>query len=262
MKTHYDLIGIQPAAAADEVKRAFRREIARYHPDKVQHLGTEFQEIAATRAAALTEAYRVLMDAGLRQRYDAGLVQGRAVHQQPGESTAKRATVTADGTTGTATPPSETRTSKEQADAIGFVRRVVSARLKDAVATAGGAMLTAPGFDWVFLLKGARALFRKPEPSVRVAVRIVPIVDAAAVEHVWAAAGRLAAEDETLCLMILGSGMAPARELSAAVSDLRKKTRRAVPVVIPVDVRDWEALFPPETPPTVRLMLERLRQGD
>ena len=33
-----------------------RREIARYHPDKVQHLGPEFQEIAATRAAELTEA--------------------------------------------------------------------------------------------------------------------------------------------------------------------------------------------------------------
>ena len=33
-------------APADEIKKAFRREIARYHPDKVQHLGQEFQEMA------------------------------------------------------------------------------------------------------------------------------------------------------------------------------------------------------------------------
>ena len=35
------------SAPADEIKRAFRREIAKYHPDKVQHLGREFQDIAA-----------------------------------------------------------------------------------------------------------------------------------------------------------------------------------------------------------------------
>jgi DnaJ-class molecular chaperone len=55
--TYYDLLQVGPAAPADEIKRAFRREIAKYHPDKVQHLGTEFQEIAATKAAELTQAY-------------------------------------------------------------------------------------------------------------------------------------------------------------------------------------------------------------
>ena len=35
------------AASADEIKRAFRQQIARYHPDKVQHLGKEFQALAA-----------------------------------------------------------------------------------------------------------------------------------------------------------------------------------------------------------------------
>ena len=238
MKTHYDLIGIQPAAEADEVKRAFRREIARYHPDKVQHLGAEFQEIAATRAAALTEAYRVLMDSQLRERYDAGLQQLVA----PVEPPAMR--------------------SRDNSDAVTFVRRVVSARLTDAVLSSGGTMVKAPGFDWAFVFKGARSLFRKPEPSVRVAVRIVPIVDAAALNDAWPAAVRLGAEDETLCLMLLGSGMAPARDLSLAVTELRRKTRRAAPVVIPVDVRDWEALLPTETPASVRVLLDRLRSRD
>ena len=70
MKTYYEILGVPAAATADEIKRAFRREIARYHPDKVHHLGTEFQEIAAVRAAELTEAYRVLMDESARHQYD------------------------------------------------------------------------------------------------------------------------------------------------------------------------------------------------
>ena len=243
MKTYYELIGIEPAAGADEVKRAFRREIARYHPDKVQHLGPEFQEIAATRAAALTEAYRVLMDMGLRQRYDAGLR-----HETHPSIPTPVAT--------------EPRPSRDQADAVSFVRRAVAARLSDAVVAAGGTMLKVPGFDWVFVLKGARALFRKPEPSVRVAVRIVPMVDAPSVEAAWPAAARLGAENETLCLMMLGSGIASARDLSVAITDLRKKTRRAAPIVIPVDVRDWAALLPADTPPSLRVLLDRLRTGD
>jgi DnaJ-class molecular chaperone len=83
LKTYYDLLGLQPSADADEVKRAFRREIARYHPDKVQHLGPEFQEIAASRAAELTEAYRILMDAEARQSYDAMLTSGAGATQAP-----------------------------------------------------------------------------------------------------------------------------------------------------------------------------------
>ena len=260
MKTYYDLIGIQPAAEADEVKRAFRREIARYHPDKVHHLGVEFQEIAAARAAALTEAYRVLMDAQLRQRYDAALLDER-VDPQPAPVSAASATApTRDP--GSATSPFDCRSSRDQADATAFVRRAVSARLTDAVAATGGAMLKVAGFDWVFVVKGARALFRKAEPSVRVAVRIVPLVDAASIEQAWPSVLRLSADGETLCLMLLGSGVAPARDLSAAITDLRKKTRRTSPVVIPVDVRDWEALLPAETPAPVRVLLDRVRTGD
>ena len=70
MKDYYRLLEIAPAAPQDEVKRAFRLQIARYHPDKVQHLGKEFQAMAADRAAELTEAYRILSDAGRRAEYD------------------------------------------------------------------------------------------------------------------------------------------------------------------------------------------------
>src|SRR3954451_7136523 len=70
MKPFYQVLEIAPSALADEIKRAFRLQIARYHPDKVQHLGKEFQEMAAERAAQLTEAYRILSDEQLRAEYD------------------------------------------------------------------------------------------------------------------------------------------------------------------------------------------------
>src|ERR1043166_10342065 len=67
------MLSLPPDAPSDEIKKAFRREIARYHPDKVQHLGKEFQDMAAGIAADLTEAYRILMDPALRAAYDGEL---------------------------------------------------------------------------------------------------------------------------------------------------------------------------------------------
>src|SRR2546430_10792065 len=70
LKNYYELLEIVSTASSDEVKRAFRAQIAKYHPDKVQHLGKEFQEMAAGRAAELTEAYRVLSNETERGDYD------------------------------------------------------------------------------------------------------------------------------------------------------------------------------------------------
>src|SRR5215212_6606427 len=70
------MLDVAPEASVDEIKRAFRREIAKYHPDKVQHLGKEFQEIAAIKAAELTQSYKTLTDETLRAEYDAQLESG------------------------------------------------------------------------------------------------------------------------------------------------------------------------------------------
>ena len=75
MTTYYELLEVAPDAPADEIKRAFRREIAKYHPDKVQHLGKEFQDIAASKAAELTQAYKTLSDAA-RWRVAGRIVDG------------------------------------------------------------------------------------------------------------------------------------------------------------------------------------------
>jgi hypothetical protein len=54
----------------------------------------------------------------------------------------------------------------------------------------------------------------------------------------------------------------PARELAAAIVEQRRKSRQAaVPLLVPVDTRDWDALIPPDTPGTVRNLLDRLKLG-
>ena len=66
MRNYYDLLAIDAAASVDDVNKAFKHEIAKYRPDKVQHLGQEFQAMASALAADLTEAYRILVDPELR----------------------------------------------------------------------------------------------------------------------------------------------------------------------------------------------------
>ena len=260
MTTHYTLLGVDPTAPPEEIKRAFRREVARYHPDKVQHLGPEFQAIATERATALTEAYRVLMNAEARAQYDAEL--GATAGATP------PASATADPAANPVPPTPAPAESRQQAPAgrgvdeagtLNLVRRAVLARLADAAAASSGVAAPVKGFDAGYQLKGRKKLFARAEPDVRVAAQIVPQVDGAAVEAAWQAATRLAPGPDRTCLLMLGTGMSPAGELSAAISDLRRKTRGTPPLVIPVDIRDWQALVPPDTPSPVRGMLDRLR---
>ncbi|MGH8649231.1 MAG: J domain-containing protein, partial [Burkholderiales bacterium] len=71
--TYYELLGVSSTASPGEIRTAFRRQIARYHPDKTQHLGVEFQNMAAGRSAELTLAYKILTDETLRADYDASV---------------------------------------------------------------------------------------------------------------------------------------------------------------------------------------------
>lgn len=51
------LLGIEGELTEDGVKNAYRTMIAKYHPDKVQHLGDEFRQMAAQKAQEINEAY-------------------------------------------------------------------------------------------------------------------------------------------------------------------------------------------------------------
>ena len=94
-----------------------------------------------------------------------------------------------------------------------------------------------------------RGLFKKAEDTIRLLVKFVPLVDGAAVAEAWRRRDEEQARRTRSCAVLLvGPGLAPSRELAAAISEQRRKSRNAGPVLVPVDVRDWEALFPPETP--------------
>lgn len=253
-RNYYELLGIDASAPSEDIKRAFRREIARYHPDKVQHLGLEFQEIASTRAAALTEAYRILMDDDSRRRYDEGTNGGgQATHRAPAW----------------AEPDSESplrpdsRVQQARATTSEFVKKAALRMLRDTIAgaAAGVTELAATGFDAAYVVKGKRSLFGSKEPVIRLLARFVPRVDAAAVAEAWPLAVSATARDQSGCVLLLGVGLADSKELAAAVSVERRKTRAAAPVIVPVDVRDWGALLPPEIPHSVRAVLQALKQG-
>ena len=59
--TPYEILGIAEGASRAEVKKRFHFLAVQYHPDKVHHMGVEFQEHAHEKFVALQEAYRDLM---------------------------------------------------------------------------------------------------------------------------------------------------------------------------------------------------------
>ena len=77
MATHYEVLGVDPDASHDEVKRAFLDAALRYHPDR---LGTEADAAARERAEwrmrEINEAWAVLQSPGGRARYDEELAAG------------------------------------------------------------------------------------------------------------------------------------------------------------------------------------------
>lgn len=60
-KDPYQILGVQRGASEQEIKAAYRRLAAQYHPDRVQHLGKEFQELAHKKFVAIQKAYDMLM---------------------------------------------------------------------------------------------------------------------------------------------------------------------------------------------------------
>jgi DnaJ like chaperone protein len=57
-KGYYKILEIEPSATDQEIKKAYRGMAARFHPDKVQHLGPDFQKMAEEKFKAINEAYQ------------------------------------------------------------------------------------------------------------------------------------------------------------------------------------------------------------
>jgi uncharacterized membrane protein YkvA (DUF1232 family) len=60
-KDPYTILELAPGASQEAIKAAYRRLAGKYHPDKVQHLGKEFQELAEQRFKEIQQAYDELI---------------------------------------------------------------------------------------------------------------------------------------------------------------------------------------------------------
>jgi curved DNA-binding protein CbpA len=247
------------------VKRAFRLQIARYHPDKVQHLGREFQAMAADRAAELTEAYRILSDDGRRGEYDRA--RGAAAPAASPGTTKPPDAAPAPGAGVVPPPEPEPRTAsgpqfqKERASRDEFVRKATINRLRNAIEAvdSGYDELEVRGFDIAWAPKSK--LFGRGK-GPRLLGRFVTRVDRDAVVDAWTQAGKTggSANDE-MCVLLMGSAVAPAGELALAIAEQRRRQRGVKLTLIPVDARNWDAHMPVDAPGIAKTLLARLRTG-
>lgn len=58
----YEVLGLRRQASIDDIKSAYRKLAAKYHPDKVDHLGDEFRTLAEQKFKEIQEAYQELVD--------------------------------------------------------------------------------------------------------------------------------------------------------------------------------------------------------
>jgi hypothetical protein len=275
-KTYYEMFEVAPGATLDEIKRAFRREIAKYHPDKVQHLGKEFQEIAAVKAAELTAAYKVLTDHTLRADYDAQLAGDVATDEPVAPpaaapdtdkpSAAARPTAEAPPRPHPAAEPRQAPSSvfqEERAGARDLVLKAAVARFRAVLESEFG-RYEAPqltGFQVTCVPKPAFFSMKFPP---RVFGRVVPMVDAAAVAEAWSLAAKTPKDKQRdLCVFLMGPAVAQPAELAVAINAER---RRPMPAggtlfLIPMNTRTWAAHVPADAPAVVKSLLTRLKSS-
>ncbi|HKL38066.1 MAG TPA: DnaJ domain-containing protein, partial [Bacteroidales bacterium] len=53
----YRILEVDPSASNEEIKKAYRQMANKYHPDKVSHLGEDFQQAANEKFQKVNEAY-------------------------------------------------------------------------------------------------------------------------------------------------------------------------------------------------------------
>ncbi|MGA3281947.1 MAG: J domain-containing protein [Smithella sp.] len=54
---YMNIFGLKGNSTEDEIKKKYRELISQYHPDKVQHLGREFQQMAEYKIKEIQKAY-------------------------------------------------------------------------------------------------------------------------------------------------------------------------------------------------------------
>ena len=77
-RDYYGLLEVSPEATEEDIRRAYRRQALRWHPDR-----NAGRADAEERFKAISEAYAVLSNGGRRRAYDRARQAGRASDFQP-----------------------------------------------------------------------------------------------------------------------------------------------------------------------------------
>lgn len=91
---YYALLELARNATADEIKRAYRRQMALYHPDRFAGATPEAQVYASRRAQRINEAYAVLTDFSARVTYNRSLPDPAAAAPRPASPRSPRTPTT------------------------------------------------------------------------------------------------------------------------------------------------------------------------
>jgi hypothetical protein len=275
VKTHYELLGVAPSADAETIKKAFRKEIAKYHPDKVIHLGHEFQEMASVRAAELTVAYKTLTDEAMRAQYDASLgVTGAS--PAPAAEDAPPSQAPYDHTAAYVRPPqvhdawhstepvgSPNRFDSERAGRDQILLRALEARVHKIAEDMYGALQTPKvrGFDFALVPTAMPRFLGSPPP--RVLIRVLDQVDAAAVTEAFAnaARARVHVAKSPVIVLLFAKQIAPQGELLRVIERQRKAADGPDEIaIIALDTDRWSARMAPGVSAVVRKFVDRLKQ--
>ena len=68
--SHYELLGVHPNAGADALRKAYQGFAANFHPDAHMHRTSMERDSVSRIFKRGTEAYRILSDPQLRQKYE------------------------------------------------------------------------------------------------------------------------------------------------------------------------------------------------
>lgn len=88
---YYQILHLEPASSASEVKKAFHATSRSFHPDANRHLEPALVGECARIAKRVTEAYCVLRDPRRRKAYDGRLTRKEGLRMQLAEAKAAHA---------------------------------------------------------------------------------------------------------------------------------------------------------------------------